>query len=101
MRNSTQSFSTRFYVYFFFSLIILINIFTLKQGHNWGEDFSQYIIHAQNIISSKAYGSGIMVDAPVIYPPGYPLLLAPIIKVFGINFKINYVKSIALARWSN
>ncbi len=69
-------------------LCLLINVDTLYNGHNWGGDFSQYIIHARNIIEGNNYGNGIMLDNPVVYPPGYPLMIAPLIKAFGINFKI-------------
>ncbi len=67
---------------------IFVNCWTLKDGHNWGDDFAQYIINARNIIESKPYASGIMLDNTVICPPGLPLLLAPVLKVFGLNFKI-------------
>lgn len=68
--------------------LIGINVFTIKDGHNWGGDFSQYIIGAQNIINHRPYDSGIMLDPPFIYPPGFSLLLVPLIKFFGVNFKI-------------
>ncbi len=65
---------------------IFINLITLKNGHNWGGDFAQYIINAKNIVEGKPYDSGIMLDLPLLYAPGYPLLIAPIIKYFGVNF---------------
>ena len=71
-----------------FTLAIFFNLWTLKDGHNWGDDFAQYIINARNIIEHKPYASGVTLDNTVIYPPGLPLLLAPVLKVFGLNFKI-------------
>lgn len=72
-----------------FSLIFfIVNVATIKDGHNWGGDFSQYIRHARNIVEHKPYASGIMLDQWVVVPPGFSLLLAPLVKCFGVNFKI-------------
>jgi len=66
--------------------LILINIFTLKEGHNWGGDFAQYIIHALNILNGRPYTDGIMLKTPLVYPPGFPYLLAPVIQFTGVHF---------------
>jgi 4-amino-4-deoxy-L-arabinose transferase-like glycosyltransferase len=66
--------------------LLVLNILTLQEGHNWGGDFSQYILHAQNILNHKNYSNGIMFDLPVVYPPGFPILLAPVIKVWGVHW---------------
>lgn len=71
-----------------FILLFAVNVFTLHDGHNWGDDFAQYIMHAQNILEHREYTSGIMIDNPVVYPPGYPFLLAPLLKVFGLDFRV-------------
>ena len=78
----------KIFVWVLFTLAIFVNLWTLKDGHNWGDDFAQYIINARNIIENKPYASGVMLDNNVIYPPGLPLLLAPALKAFGLNFKI-------------
>jgi len=70
----------------FILLYLTINISTLHDGHNWGGDFSQYIRHAKNIVEHKDYSSGILVEAWSGYPPGLPLLLTPLVSLFGINF---------------
>ena len=80
-----------------FALAIFLNLWTLKDGHNWGDDFAQYIICARNIIEGRPYGAGIMLDNPIVYPPGLPLMLAPVLKVFGLNFKI--LKSLNVLCW--
>ncbi|MCK5581724.1 MAG: glycosyltransferase family 39 protein [Candidatus Omnitrophica bacterium] len=82
MMNKTTSIIGAVLIGFF----VMINIVTLKDGHNWGGDFSQYIIHARNIVEGKPYSSDIMVALPVVCSPGFPLLLAPMVKVFGVNF---------------
>jgi hypothetical protein len=61
---------------------------TLHPGHNWGGDFAQYILHSRNILTGEEYSAGIMMDNPVLFPPGFPLLLAPLLRFFGMNFKI-------------
>jgi len=71
-----------------FGLFFFINIATLKDGHNWGDDFAQYIHHAVNLVEHKPYTSDISLDYWIVYPPGFPLLLSSIIYWFGINFKI-------------
>jgi hypothetical protein len=82
------------FVWILFTLAILANLWTLKDGHNWGDDFAQYILNARNIIEGKPYASGIMLDNAVVCPPGLPLLLAPALKAFGLNFKILKVLNI-------
>jgi 4-amino-4-deoxy-L-arabinose transferase-like glycosyltransferase len=75
---------------FLFAIVffLLINVFTIKNGHNWGGDFSQYISNAKNLVEYKGYSQGIMLNNPITYPPGYPILLAPLIKVFGLSFPV-------------
>lgn len=68
------------------ALSLVANIVTLKDGHNWGDDFAQYILNAQNIAQGKPYGSGIMLENPTIYPPGFSLILAPVVKMAGVDF---------------
>ena len=70
----------------FFLFCLALNILTLYNGHNWGGDFAQYLIHAQNLLSHRPYTAGIMLEQNIIYPPGFPLLLAPWIQFWGVNF---------------
>lgn len=69
-------------------LPIALNAMSLRDGHNIGDDFAQYIICAQNILSGKPYSQGVMLGLPVIFPPAYSLVLAPFIFFFGVNFLI-------------
>ncbi|MGD0278493.1 MAG: hypothetical protein ABSC11_04215 [Smithella sp.] len=76
-------------------ITILIIFCTLTNGHNWGDDFSAYIMQAKSITelnprsfieanrftvenSSNTFG-------PIAYPWGFPVLLAPFYAVFGLN----------------
>jgi len=73
---------------------------TIRQGHDWGDDFSLYIHHARNLVEGKPYGdTGYIYNpqniiGPVTYPPVYPLLLVPIYKVWGLNFTAMKVEGI-------
>ncbi|MBI4348318.1 MAG: DUF2029 domain-containing protein [Elusimicrobia bacterium] len=66
---------------------------TLRAGHDWGDDFAMYIRLASNIAEGRPY-----LDTPfranpqtppngvhAVYPPGFPLLLAPAYRAFGMD----------------
>src|SRR5438093_11141663 len=62
---------------------------TIREGHDWGDDFSLYIRHAQNIARGAPYAeTGYIYNAqnpgigPRIYPPGFPVLLAPVVGIY-------------------
>ncbi len=76
-------------------LFIPLSLGMLSNGQNWGGDFSAYLMQAHSLIdgtvpefirsnrytienSSRALG-------PIVYPWGYPLLIAPIYATFGFN----------------
>ena len=69
---------------------IALYAFTARDGHNWKGDFSQYIMHAQNLIQGNAYTDlGVLSIDGIAHagtPPGYPLTVAPMIALFGLNF---------------
>jgi|GEM_PF-3308230 len=67
-------------------IALFINIVTLKDGHNWGDDFAQYIIYARNMIHGRTLTDGIMIGLQTFPPAGYSLLLAPVIYFKGIDF---------------
>lgn len=61
-------------------------------NHRWWGDFSLYMGHAKNIAELQPYGDTGYVPnpyrpwlSPQFYPPVYPFLLAPVVKVFGLN----------------
>jgi hypothetical protein len=76
---------------------LLVGVFclsTLREGHAWGDDFSMYIAHGRNLADGMRYAeTGYIYNphnpaiGPRAYPPGFPLLLAPVIKVFGLNLR--------------
>ena len=74
------------------ALALVFHLTSLRHGHNWGGDFSQYILHAQQLLAGKPYGDlGYVytVENPVgprAYPPGLPIVLVAPLSLFGLNF---------------
>lgn len=62
---------------------------TRQFGHDWGDDFAQYLRHAQNIAAGRPYKqTGHLLNpkyqiSPETYPPIFPLLLAPVVTAVG------------------
>ena len=78
-------------------------LLTLREGHDWGDDFALYIAHARNLAEGKPYAATSYVYNPAFaemsppaYPPGYPVLLAPVYALFGLNFTAMKVLNILL-----
>jgi hypothetical protein len=67
----------------------------VTRGHNWGDDFAQYIMQAKSIVEGRPQAfidanrftveQSSMPDTPVAYPWGFPLLLAPLYAAFGLE----------------
>ena len=75
-------------------LIGMFFLTTIREGHDWGDDFSQYIGHAQNLARGESYAdTGYIynpqnpVVGPRLYPPGFPVLLAPVVGMFGLDLR--------------
>ena len=74
-------------------------VLNLASGHDWGDDFALYISQAKAItevdldrvvqsnIFSKDHSSW-STFSPAAYPWGFPLLLAPLYAIWGINFGV-------------
>ena len=77
---------------------LLVGLFyfaTIREGHEWGDDFSMYIHHARNIAQGTPYAAtGYIYNlhnpsyAPRVYPPGFPVLLAPVVRLFGLDLRL-------------
>lgn len=86
----------RIVVFLLFLLFIFQVILRVQEGHNWGGDFSLYIAQAQAYLNGTIehlyQANKFTVDnstkrmGPYLTNPGFPILLAPAIKVFGLNF---------------
>jgi len=77
-------------------LLLLLPLLWLnvKNSHDWGDDFAQYLIQAKNIVEGKSQtDNGLIFDneagrfAVSVYPVGLPLLLSPVVAVSGIQIK--------------
>lgn len=77
----------------FVVLVGLFHAFTMRAGHDWGDDFAQYVHHAKNLASGIPYAeTGYLVNprfpvlGPATYPPVFALLLAPVYAIAGLDF---------------
>ncbi len=79
-----------------FLSVFLINTSTIRRDHNWGGDFSQYIAQAKSLIDGtvdqlievslfRYENSDAKTLGPLLYPWGFPILLAPVYYLFGFN----------------
>lgn len=64
---------------------------TIRPGQYWDDDFALYILHAKNLAEGRAYSNtGYIYNpsypwlGPESYPPGFPALLAPVYRTFGL-----------------
>src|SRR5579862_5893312 len=88
------------------ALIGAVGIFylaTLRQGHDWSDDFALYLHHAQNICEGAAYQeTGYVYNprrplyGPPAYPPLFPLMLVPVYKLFGLSLTAMKVETTLL-----
>jgi hypothetical protein len=65
---------------------------TLRDGHEWGDDFGLYVQHARNVVEGRDYhDTGYVYNpafaslSPRSYPPVFPVLLAPVYRCFGLD----------------
>ena len=100
------------HIYTFFIACVLASISgafmlaLMDSNHNWGGDFSQYIAQAQALINgtipTQIANNTLMMSlndfpyGPNVYPWGYPLLLAPVLAIFGENLAALKCVNIAL-----
>ena len=85
-------------------LIAAVTVFAVAvanqhSGHDWGDDFSLYLHQAKSLTNGTARavldGNRFTVDnsswhsfSPYSYPWGFPLLLAPLYRVFGLDYAV-------------
>ena len=81
-------------LYYTILLLCCITLFFLNvhNSHSCaGDDYAQYINEARNISEGKpfyatnyVFNKANNIYAPPYYPPGFPLLIAPVVRVWGI-----------------
>lgn len=88
---------SRFYFLAFaiISLNVALMLYFLTASTGWGDDFAGYIMQArsiangstQNFLDSNRFTitQSSFVIGPIVYPWGYPVLLAPIFKLYGLS----------------
>lgn len=86
-------------------IIALVGVFyvlTVREGHDWGGDFSMYIHHAANIAQGTKYedtgfiyNPAVPVMSPKAYPPIFPVMLSPIYRWFGLDLQAMKMEIIA------
>jgi hypothetical protein len=74
--------------------VLLFQLCTIRQGQGWTGDFALYLQHAINIVEGNPYHETRFIPnphnpfhSPKAYPPVYPLLLAPIYALRGIDLE--------------
>jgi hypothetical protein len=80
----------------------------IRYDHDWGDDFAMYIIEARKIATGQSLSDlGYLYDrlnaagGPPAYPVGFPLMLAPVYRFFGISFRhFHYLMSALAAAFS-
>jgi len=68
------------------------HVASTRSGHNWGGDFSLYIMHARNIVEGHEYGDTEFIYnpeypqlSPKTYPPVFPVFLVPFYAAYGLD----------------
>ncbi len=91
----------RFLVPAAIALVCGLHLATLRGGHEWGDDFSLYVAHARNLAEGSPYAdTGYVYNphyphlSPRSYPPIFPVLLAPVYAVFGLDLQAMKVASV-------
>lgn len=84
-------------------LLLPLAFLNIKTSHDWGDDFAMYLTEADHIAKHQDPAqSGFMINpnammGPQSYPIGFPLILAPVVKKFGLNFQVlNVYQSLML-----
>lgn len=77
------------------ALLGSVHLATLRGGHEWGDDFSLYVSHARNLVEGRPYAeTGYIYNpqnpivSPRTYPPIFPVLLAPVYQMFGVDLAV-------------
>lgn len=69
----------------------------LHRGHSWGDDFTLYLRQSKSLVDGNVgqviADNHFNVDnaakpgfSPYVYPWGWPMLLAPFVRLFGLNY---------------
>lgn len=89
MDPSTRRPGPRYARLVFPALMLVVGVFqlsTIRDGHDWGADFAQYVQHSRNLVEGRPYAATGYVynpatasTGPRAYPPMFPVLLTPVV----------------------
>ena len=84
-----------------FALVLVLGLGILNQGHEWGDDFAGYILHARALVqgdveemaqrmavlhpSPRSFEEGVVDDSPLVYVWGLPMVLSLVYRVVGYD----------------
>ncbi|MCB4823753.1 hypothetical protein [Roseicella aerolata] len=74
------------------AIIAILFLLDVRPGQPWDGDGELFILNALNILQGQGYAAtGYVVNPsnaihPASYPPGLPLILAPVIGAFGLDY---------------
>jgi len=54
------------------AVVAAVHVAVLRSGHDWGDDFAMYCLHARNLAEGRAYAA-----TGYIYNPSYPQVGPP------------------------
>lgn len=69
----------------FFILTFLVASMQITDGHDWGDDFAEYIQQGISIVNGTYASVYLKQGCFFIYPHGFPLLIAAVYTLFGFN----------------
>ncbi len=75
---------------------MILSVLLLKKGHNWGDDFALYINQARSLTQGTVAElqekntfsikhSSFHTFSPTLAPWGWPIILSPLVYIFGVN----------------
>ena len=80
---------------FILLLSALLSACLLTRGHLWWDDFASYIMQAQSLLhgaprefiahNTFTISNSTVPPGPIAYPWGFPVLLAPVLAIFGMK----------------
>ncbi|MBP5465494.1 MAG: hypothetical protein J6Y13_10025, partial [Treponema sp.] len=69
----------------FFILTLILAFMNITDGHDWGDDFAEYIQQGITIANGTYAAEYLGRSIFVVTPHGFPLLIAAVYKLFGFN----------------
>lgn len=85
------------------AVIFVFQVVMLRRGTDWGGDFAMYLSQARNVVNfhdmsdtGYVYNPDAPVIGPRVYPPIFPIFLAPIYAIFGADYQVLKIAMVVL-----